>query len=131
MGDLVSRVDGSISTSTLTDYFKAAEKIIVPFPTTGLKQVVTCLQVASNGTVKVMWSKPYNGATAHPKNNSYPLPTEMVNVAKNATKSTYVIVSETKYAYKPLMGLSSNQAINMYRENFYLPRFEKYISEPV
>ncbi len=124
MGDLVSRVDGSISTSTLNDYFKAAEKIITPFSTTGLKQVVTCLEVTSGGVVKVKWSRGYNGGTAHVVNAAYTLPAAMINVSKGS----FVIVSETAYAYKPLLGIVFDQAISMYRENFYLPRFGEYIA---
>lgn len=130
VGDLVSRVDGTISNSMLTDYFKVAEKIITPFPTVELKQVVTCLEVSSSGVVTVKWSKPYNGATAHAKGDNYALPTEMINVAKSASKATYVIVSETAYAYTPLLGIVFDQPIRMYRENFYLPRYGEYITEP-
>lgn len=127
MGDLVSRVDGEIANATLTDYFKAAEKIITPFPTTGLEQVVTCLEVSSAGVVKVKWSKGYNGGAPHVVDANYTLPTAMINVAKDATKTTYVIVSETAYGYKPLLGIFFDQAINMYRENFYLPRYGELI----
>ena len=59
VGDLVARNDGGITPGRRsTDYFNAAEGIITPYQTTGLKQVVTCVEDQLDGTTAtVQWSK--------------------------------------------------------------------------
>jgi hypothetical protein len=47
----------------------------------------------------------------------------MINVARDTTKDTYVIVSEGTYEHTPIFGFVFNQPINLYRENFLMPRF--------
>ena len=48
----------------LTDYFSAAEEIITPYSTTGLKQLITCVKISLDGTTAtVQWSKGSGGAT--------------------------------------------------------------------
>ena len=133
VGDLVSRwnpSDGTMSSATMTDYFKASEGIITPYPTTGLEQVVTCIQVLSNGTTKVKWSRAYNGGTARAVDSSYPLPStsQMNQIARGS--SGYIIAAETSYSYRPVFGFVFKTAINLYRETFFLPRFEEYINPP-
>ncbi len=68
MADLVSREKGSISKSGRFDnYFQAARAILQPYPTTGLKQVVSLLEVSPTGAVTVKWSYAPSGSTAaHP-----------------------------------------------------------------
>jgi Flp pilus assembly protein TadG len=121
VGDLVSRKDGEIYETELTDYFNAAEEIITPYKTTGLKQLITCVKVDAAGTVNttVQWSKGSGGATVKSANSTLVLPIEITTISKNK----YVIVSETQYAYKPLMGIVFQSALTMYRQNFHLPRF--------
>jgi len=124
VGDLVARSNGTIATATLTDYFKAAEEIIWPYPTGPLKQVVTCVFVAKDGKVTVRWSEKYGtGAVAYTAGTAYPLPVEMKNVALGQ----YVIVSEATYAYTPLLGIVFQNAVPLARQNFYLPRFGEEI----
>jgi Flp pilus assembly protein TadG len=124
MGDLVARADGSITTATLTDYFKAAEGIIVPYAKTGLKQVVTCVAVNNTGVTTVSWSQGYNGGVAKVVGQPFVLPTEMSAISHN----NWVIVSETYYAYKPLLGMIITQPINLHRQSYYLPRYGQYIA---
>src|SRR5215217_2949563 len=59
VGDLVARSDGSIPAATLTDYFRAAGAIMTPYPPAALRQVVTQVNVAANGTTTVAWSRQY------------------------------------------------------------------------
>lgn len=133
VGDLVSRwnqSDGTMPGSTMTDYFQAAQGIITPYSTTGLKQVVTCIQVLSDGTTKVMWSRAYNGGVARTVNATYPLSaTAQMN---QIGRGGYLIVSETSYSYRPLLGYVFKTNINLYRETFYVPRFgaTQYINPP-
>jgi Flp pilus assembly protein TadG len=119
MGDLVARADTCILGSTVTDYFKASEGIIVPYSKTGLKQVVALLSVhATTGVATVSWSQAYNGGTAKTVNSTYPLPAAMVDISKGKS----VVMSETSYAYKPLLGWVVKSAINLHRISYYIPR---------
>ena len=123
LGDLVARSDTTISAATLTDYFKAAGGIMTPNPVDDLRQVVTQVEVLADGTTKVRWSRQYlNGAYGtgpHAVNSSFALPTAMVNIAKGK----YVIVAEGSYQFPPLYGFAFKQTINLYRENYFMPRF--------
>lgn len=124
LGDLVARHDTKISATRLSDYFKAAGGIMTPFETTDLRQAVTQVEVRANGTTRVLWSQKYvNGIlstnTAHPVNSSYALPQAMIDIALGK----FVIVAEGSYSYEPLYGYAFNQTINLYRENYFMPRF--------
>jgi Flp pilus assembly protein TadG len=125
VGDLVARSDTTITAAMLTDYFRASGGIITPFPLAGLKQVVTQLQVSTDGkTAKVVWSRQYvNGiygvGTDYPLNTLYPLRQAMIDVSKGKS----VIVAEASYSYLPLYGIVIDKPIPLYRENFFLPRF--------
>jgi Flp pilus assembly protein TadG len=126
-GDLVARTDGNLPPATLTDYFKASEGIIMPYSKTGLKQVVTLVSVntATPPVTTVKWSQAYNGGTARTVGQPYAgLTTSITNLAKGS----YIVVGETSYAYKPLLGWVVKNAINLHRESYYLPRFAACIS---
>jgi Flp pilus assembly protein TadG len=124
VGDLVSREKGTLTETEMTDYFTAAEEIITPYSTTGLKQIVTCVKISSTGVATVEWSRASGGATAKTAGAVMTLPTAITNISKNG----YIIVSETGYSYKPLMGIIFTTAVNLYRQNFHLPRFNDKIS---
>jgi Flp pilus assembly protein TadG len=120
VGDLVARTDGAVTTSTLDDYFGAASGIIVPYKTTGLKQVVTFLSVhATTGVATVSWSRGYNGGTKKTTGTTYALPASMVDISKGK----WVVMSETSYSYKPMLGWVVKTAINLRRISYYMPRF--------
>ena len=124
VGDLVSRADTTLTASTLTDYFKAASGILTPYPTTDLVQVVTQVEIKSDGTTRVDWSRQYaNGvlstSTKYLANTTRKIPPEMINIAKGK----YIIVAESGISYLPLYGIVFKTAIPLYRENYYIPRF--------
>ncbi len=123
VGDLVARADGSITQAQLTDYFRASQGIFMPFSTTGLRQVITCVYVAANGTTQVRWSRGYNGGVAKTAGQTFALPTEVTTLSRNS----YIIVSETSYSYRPMLGIVFPTAIPLYRENFHSPRFGDFI----
>lgn len=130
VGDLVSRWDpdaGAIPSSELTDYFRASENIIYPYATTGLKQVVSFVEVAGNGTTSVRWSCAYNGGSKRSTNSAYSaLPAHMNELARGG----YVIASETSYSYRPVLGMVFTDALHLYQQSFYLPRFAAEITGP-
>lgn len=125
IGDLISQWDpddGALpQATTLTDYFAASQALIYPMPTTGLKQVVTYVQVKSDGTTVIIWSKGYNGGTPRVVGNAYPLTaTKMMN---QVARGGYIIAAEVYYPYKPLLAQVFKTTVNLYHENIYLPRF--------
>ena len=125
LGDLVARSDTTIPADTLEDYFKAAGGIMTPYPTDELKQVVTQVLVSDDGTsATVVWSREYVDGdvavgTDHAVGDSYTLPQAMRTIAQGG----YVIVAESSYAYPPLYGFAFQTTIDLYRENFFMPRF--------
>jgi Flp pilus assembly protein TadG len=128
VGDLVARENGSISSATLQDYFQASSGIMSPYTTTDIKQIVTSVKVETDGTTNVAWSREYlNGVmsvgTTYEQNKPYARAKDMASMTAIA-KGSYVIVSEASYGYKPLFAqLVYDQAINLYRQSFYVPRF--------
>jgi Flp pilus assembly protein TadG len=119
MGDLVARADTCIMSSEVTDYFKASEGIIVPYNKTPLKQNVALVSVhATTGVATVVWSQGYNGGTAKTVGSTYALPTAMVDISKGKS----VVLSETSYSYRPLLGWVVKTAINLHRVSYFIPR---------
>jgi hypothetical protein len=59
----------------------------------------------------------------HPVATSYTLPQEMIDIARD----NYVVVSEVSYSYLPLYGIFFDQPVQLYRENFFMPRFREEI----
>ena len=124
LGDLVARWDTTIPSGTLDDYFQAAAGIMTPHSTEGLLQVVTQVQVDEDGTATVVWSRQYlNGTvsvgTEHLEDAPFELPPAMEAVALD----NYVIVAESSYTHLPLYGVAFQEPIQLYRENFFMPRF--------
>jgi Flp pilus assembly protein TadG len=124
VGDLVARADASIDSTTLNDYFQAAQAIIAPYSTTGLKQVISVVSVNASNVTKVEWSKGYNGGSAmtvgNPYGGSHPIPDAMLSISHS---SGYIIVSEASYSYTPVLGLFFKQPFTLYHQDFYLPRY--------
>lgn len=134
MADLISRWnpnDGTIPKSTVKDYFVASEGIITPYSTSDLSQVVSFLQVASDGTAKVLWSCGYNGGTARGANSAYTLQSNMKDlVTSGFSKSGFLVAAETKYPYKPVLGMVFTSAIDLRKEALFLPRFQESLAAP-
>lgn len=126
VGDLVARTEGTLSGTTLTDYFMASQNIMFPYATTALKQVVSFVAVDDEGATSVVWSCGYNGGEAHTATSSYTLPEKMNELAREG----WVVASETEYSYRPVLGLVFTNAITLHRESFYLPRYEAAIGAP-
>ena len=128
VGDLVARSDGVIATTTLNDYVKIAGAIMTPYSPEGLVQIVSQVEVKLDGSTRIDWSERYvnqlrQSTGAHKKDAAYKLPKEIIDIAKG----NWVIVAESGYSYRPLYGIVFEQSVNLYRENFYLPRFGERI----
>jgi hypothetical protein len=134
VGDLVARSPSAITSAELEDYLKIAVGIMTPYRADELEQIVTQIQVSADGNTKLVdWSRRYADGVlqttgAHEEGEPYDdLPDAIIDIARGQ----YVIVAESSYSYLPLYGIVFNQPVNLYRENFYLPRFgEQIVLDP-
>jgi Flp pilus assembly protein TadG len=128
VGDLVSQWDpddGNLTTGTngtLTDYFNAATGIMTPYSTVGLKIVVSLVEVKSDGTTKVLWSKANSYGTARTANSSF-TPLTSTSQMNSISRGGCVVAAEVSYSYKPLLGYVFKTALNLAHTNYFLPRF--------
>ena len=128
VGDLVARSNGLITSATLNDYVKVAAGIMTPYPVGSLEQIVTQVFVDNTGKATVDWSKRYVGQVSQStgvraKGDVITLPNEVKAIALNQ----YLIVTECRTTYTPLYGIAFDKAVNLYRENFFVPRFRERI----
>jgi len=124
VGDLVARSNENIPVGRLTDYFRAAGSIMVPYSTATLVQRVTLVEVRNDLSTRVEWCREYTNdamaqCTVYPSGSSFSLPNDLVRLARGQ----FVVVSEAGYAYTPLARLVLTQPIDLFRQNFYMPRF--------
>jgi Flp pilus assembly protein TadG len=130
VGDLVARSKAAIPPETLEDYFQAAAGIMTPFAAETLTQIVTFVRVDADGAATVVWSRQYKDgeltvSNKHVANTPFQtLPQAMINVALD----NFVVVAEGSYAYTPSYGFAFDHTINLYRENFFMPRFRDMIT---
>lgn len=129
IGDLVAQWDpddGDLTTGsssgTLTDYLNASTGILAPYSTSGLKIVVTLVQVKNTGVTKVLWSKANSAGTAKTVGATYTdlgSSTQMNSVSRGGC----VIAAEVSYSYLPVLGQVFKTALNLKHTNYFLPRF--------
>lgn len=125
VGDLVARQQKSVTSAELLDYFRASETIMALNDRSALVQTVSVIRVPANANnpPTVLWSRKHQGyansiQTGHAPNSTYDLPAEIATLARGG----YVVVSEAAYLYTPLLGIVFKDPLNLYRENFYMPR---------
>jgi len=125
MADLVSREKGEITTETLDKYFEAAETIMRPYTTSGLVQVVSLLNIGSDGVAKVKWSEAHgDAATGRDADSDYPLDaTAKINVLARGA-SGWLVASEITYPHEPLFNLIFPSTITLKHTQYFLPRFK-------
>ncbi|WP_332701575.1 TadE/TadG family type IV pilus assembly protein [Devosia sp.] len=124
LGDLVARADTTISAAALTDYFRAAEGIMTPYPADGLRQVVTQVAVDDAGNATVVWSRQYvDGEYGVGTERLLGDPYELADAMDTIARGNFVIVAEATNSYLPMYGFVFEQPIRLYRENFFVPRF--------
>lgn len=137
VGDLVAQWDpdndGTLSTTgssgTLPGYFIAATGILAPYPTMGIKMVVSLVWVNANGTTtKVIWSKSNGTATAPVTARTQGDPFAPLSIANSPQMNTTarggcVIASEVTYSYKPLLGVVFNTTLTLSHTNYFIPRY--------
>ncbi len=121
LGDLVARTDGQLTNSALNDYFIAAKATMAPYPSTGVRQIVSCVQVKTDGSTNVVWSRSTDATMAHTVGQPYPN-IKSTDAIVAVAKGQFVIVSEASYTYTPLFGYVFPSDFNLYHEYFHLPR---------
>jgi len=97
--DLTAQVK-SVSKSDIEDIQAAASSILTPYSTTPLTIVLTSVVADDNNKGKVEWSCSNNGGARAP-NSVYPVPAGLTEPASS------VIVAEIKYAFTPLVSMTS------------------------
>jgi Flp pilus assembly protein TadG len=130
IGDLVAQwdpADGDLSTGTggrLTDYLNASTGIMTPYSTTGLKIVITLVQVKNDKSTKVLWSKANSAGTAKTVGSAYTdLSQTNAPQMNDVSKGGCVIAAEVTYSYLPMLGQVLTVALNLKHTNFFLPRY--------
>lgn len=128
VGDLVSQWDPStvpaaIPSATLTGYFNASQGIIRPYSVTGVKQVVSLIFVASDGSTKVLWSVA-NGTGAVARTVNLPFaPLSTTSTTDVVARGGCIIAAEAEYAYSPLLAQVYTTSFNLYHINYFVPRY--------
>lgn len=115
--DLVAQ-DKTTSATALRDVMQAASSILTPYPDAPLTIKLTSVVADSNNQGKVAWSCANKGG-AYAAQANFPLPNGLTEAGSS------VIVAEVKYAYTPLLGLTSfgsPTAFTMTRDFYSRPR---------
>ncbi len=138
VGDLVTQwnptKDGTAPThyltagsgGTLQDYFDAATGLMTPYPSSGVKIVVSLVFVnATTHVAKVIWSKASGtGAVALGQGTTFtPLSASNSPQMNAVAGGGCVIASQVTYSYKPLLGVVFTQALTLSRTNYFIPRY--------
>jgi Flp pilus assembly protein TadG len=129
IGDLVAQWDsdeGDLTTGTsgeLTDYMNASTGILAPYSTSGLKIVVTLVQVKDNGTTEILWSEANAAGTAKTGTSYTDLESTPNTQMNTVSQGGCVIAAEVSYSYVPLLGQVFTVALNLKHTNYFLPRF--------
>jgi Flp pilus assembly protein TadG len=128
VSDLTSQAAATVDTTALTGIFTYGLLIITPYPNTPVKAQVSEIYVDSTGKAKIQWTK---GATisgntavlgASTRNNGDDV-TAVVPIAL-LVKQTYLIFSEVKYQYVPVVtwGLMATTGIALSDVSYTRPR---------
>jgi Flp pilus assembly protein TadG len=112
--DLVAQ-ETQVTNSDISNVYAAINSIIYPFPTTGLKIVVTSLTDNGSGSGKVAWSDAQN-ATARVVNSIVVVPTGVI------TTGGSVILTEVTYPYTSTVAKFLTGTTNMTSSFYARPR---------
>ena len=98
LSDLTARAQ-AISTADVSNIFKAAETILLPYDSSKAKMVIASIVIDANLIAKVCWSSSYPAGTSVPKRG------ETVTVPASAkVANTSVIMARASYDYTPVIG---------------------------
>lgn len=108
----------TISSTDMTNILDASGAIISPYNAANLTMTVSCLKIDSTGAAKVQWSATRNGtARAAGSTYSFTSTTQALDV-----KSSWLMLSEVTYAYKPIVGYTITGTLTLSDKMFMSPR---------
>jgi Flp pilus assembly protein TadG len=108
--------NNDISTSEMTNIFGAASAIMTPYSSAPLKMTISCIAVASDGTVTVPWSEATGGAA---KLTTFTFGSTETVLKVPGNQLIYATVS---YAYVPIVGTNVVPNLTLSDHMFMSPR---------
>lgn len=113
----------TISSTDMCNILNAAASVMTPYPTSGVRIKLTQVKINASSIATVEWSGALND-TPLSKGAPVTLPTG-VN-----TPSTWVVMGEVHYAYKPVIGYVISGTMDL-KDYFYLrPRQSDSVTGP-
>jgi hypothetical protein len=93
-----------------------------PYGATGLKQVVSLVFVATDGTTNVLWSIENGGGTVRTVGQPY-APLATGSMTDTVSRGGCMVIAESSYEYKPLFGQVFKTALTLGHTNYFVPRY--------
>lgn len=120
--DLIAQ-ETAVATSDVSNVFAAINSIVYPYPTSGLKIVITSLVDNGSGGGKVAWSCAQN-TTARTANSTVVVPAGVI------VSGGSVILTEVTYPYASLVHKYLSTSTNMSSTFYARPRRSTTIAGP-
>jgi Flp pilus assembly protein TadG len=114
-----------VSHTSIDTQLGVSSSVLTPYTGANLTMVVSEVQVNSDQvTATVLWSEPYNGATARTLGQQVTLPTGMGTGQYNTTTSqgSFMILGEVFYSYTPLNFYTPVSAMTLHDSIYLTPR---------
>ncbi|HEX3937929.1 MAG TPA: TadE/TadG family type IV pilus assembly protein [Xanthobacteraceae bacterium] len=99
----------------MANILAAGSAILAPYPTTGLREVVSEIAINSQGTGTVVWSDTLGG-TALTVGTTVSIPSAL------AVPNTYLLLAQVQYSYNPGYGYVMTGSITLSDQSFMRPR---------
>lgn len=120
--DLIAQ-EKAVASADLTNVYSAVNSIVYPYPTTGLKIIISSVIDNGSGGAKVAWSCAQN-ATARAANSAVTVPTGVI------TTGGSVILTEVTYPYTSKIAKYLSSSTNMTSSFYARPRRSTTITGP-
>jgi Flp pilus assembly protein TadG len=120
--DLIAQ-EKAVASSDLSNVFSAVNAIVYPYPTTGVKVVITSLVDNGSGGGRVAWSCAQN-ATARAANSTVTVPSGVI------TTGGSVILAEITYPYTSKVASMLTGTTNMTSTFYARPRRSATVTGP-
>jgi Flp pilus assembly protein TadG len=121
--DLIAQ-EKTVASTDISNVYSAINSIVYPYPTTGLKIVITSLTDNGAGGGKVAWSCAQNATARTVNTNVTPVPTGVI------TTGGSVILVEVTYPYTSSIAKFLTSSTNMTSTFYARPRRSTTITGP-
>jgi Flp pilus assembly protein TadG len=109
----------SIAQSAIDTDLSVASSVLTPYTAANLTMVASEVQVNTDQlTAKVIWSEPYNGATARTNGSTVTLPSGM----GTGQQGNYFVLGEVYYNYTPINFYTPLSAMTLHDGIYLTPR---------